>query len=135
MINDLSRLDDHAELSIPGEAVAAGPDDELMTLEEAVARYYPNGPLTVPALRRAVRAGLLPVSPLSKRPYFVTRSALEALKTCRPITPEERQTRKRGGRLAEAKAKIVNAHLSAEDKLVTMLKLPLPRSARSRVVA
>ncbi len=88
----------------------------------------------MPVLRRAVRAGLLPVSPLSRRPYLVTREALEALKTCRPITPEERSARKRGGRLAEAKAQIVNRHLSAQEKLVAMLALPLsaPSPARAR---
>ena len=68
--------------------------DELMTLEQAVDRFFRNGSVTVPLLRRAVRDGRLPVSPLSRRPFLVTREALETVFDCVALTPETRRTRR-----------------------------------------
>jgi hypothetical protein len=119
MSNDQNQLEDH-------DTTAQAEPEELMTLEKALALHYPDGPFNLRMLRSAVRMGLLPVSPLSKRPYYTTRSALHALAICRPITPEERRTRRtsakpEGARPATPAKAVI---MSADDKLAAMLGLP-----------
>jgi hypothetical protein len=59
-------------------------DDELMTLIEAVALYWPDGPLTETSLRTAARDGRLPISQVAGK-FFVTRTALRSLTVCAPL--------------------------------------------------
>jgi hypothetical protein len=59
-------------------------DDELMTLVEAAALHWPNGPLTETSLRTAVRDGRLPISQIAGK-FFMTKVALRALAVCEPF--------------------------------------------------
>lgn len=59
-------------------------DDELMTLAEAAALYWPAGPLTETSLRTAIRDGRLPISQIAGK-FFVTKAALRALTVCEPL--------------------------------------------------
>lgn len=59
-------------------------DDELMTLVEAAALYWPEGPLTETSLRTAVRDGRLPISQIAGK-FFVTKTALRTLTVCEPL--------------------------------------------------
>lgn len=76
----------HAKL----ERVRARPDpalwaeDELLTLGEAAALYWPDGPLTETSLRTAVRDGRLPISQIAGK-FFVTKTALRNLTVCEPL--------------------------------------------------
>jgi hypothetical protein len=63
---------------------AAWADDELMTLGEAVALFWPDGFFTERKLRNAVKNGRLPISQVNGR-YFVTRNALRSLSVCTPV--------------------------------------------------
>ncbi|HEY8162849.1 MAG TPA: hypothetical protein VIF34_11360 [Methylocystis sp.] len=76
--------------------VAARPDpalwgeDELLTLREASALFWPQGPLTERSLRTAVRDGRLPVSMVARK-LLTTPKALRELSSCvarpSPIEP------------------------------------------------
>jgi hypothetical protein len=59
-------------------------DDELMTLVEVAALYWPDGPLTETSLRTAVRDGRLPISQIAGK-FFVTKTALRSLTVCQPF--------------------------------------------------
>lgn len=59
--------------------------DELMTLSEATALFWPDGPLTVRSLRTAIRDRRLPVSVIAGK-HFVTKRALAEMSTCTPLT-------------------------------------------------
>ena len=62
-------------------------DDELMTLAEAAALHWPDGPLTETSLRTAARDGRLPISQIAGK-FFVTRVALRSLTVCEPLRNE-----------------------------------------------
>lgn len=72
------------------DRVAERPDpelwgqDELMNLDEAARLHWPSGFITSRMLRRAVADGRLSISVLSGR-HLVTRRALAALSTCKPV--------------------------------------------------
>jgi hypothetical protein len=74
------------------DRVAVRPDpatwrnDELMTLGEAAALMFPDGPLSERSLRTAVREGRLPISVVAGK-FFVTKAALSLLSVCTTITP------------------------------------------------
>lgn len=53
-------------------------DDEIVTLEEARALFFPHGPLTVKSLRSAVRLGQLASASIAGRLY-TTPSAVRSL--------------------------------------------------------
>ena len=53
-------------------------DDEPMTLKEAVAVFYPHGPLTVSSLRTEIANGRLATAKVAGR-YYVTPANLKAL--------------------------------------------------------
>lgn len=71
--------------------VAARPDpedwreDELMSLPEAAALFWPNGPLTTNSLRVAVRDGVLPVAIVAGR-HLTNRNAIREMGACRRVT-------------------------------------------------
>ena len=50
-------------------------DDELMTMAEAAALLWPEGPITERTLRTAVRDGRLPISKVAGK-FFVTKIAV-----------------------------------------------------------
>lgn len=52
--------------------------DELMTLDEAAALFFPSGVLRTAGLRRAYHTGKLAVAVLSRK-HLTTRSAMEAM--------------------------------------------------------
>ena len=52
------------------------PIDELMTLPEAAALYWPQGPVTTATLRTLIRKGQLRVAVLGRR-HLTSRKALE----------------------------------------------------------
>lgn len=58
--------------------------DELMSLAEAAALYWPDGFLTETSLRTAARDGRLPISQIAGK-FFVTRLALRSLTVCEPL--------------------------------------------------
>jgi hypothetical protein len=68
-------------MTIVPRRVAARPnpcdwaDDELMTLAEAAALMWPQGPLTASSLRTAYRAGELEVAMIARK-LLVTKAAL-----------------------------------------------------------
>lgn len=74
----------------PPARVAARPDpkdwgeDELMTLPEAAALLWPEGPLTTHSLRVAVRDGVLAVAVVAGR-YLTTRKAIAEMSSCRRL--------------------------------------------------
>jgi hypothetical protein len=53
-------------------------EDELMTLPEAVALFWPNGPLTVTSLRTAGHEGSLEITAVAGK-FFVTPAAIRAM--------------------------------------------------------
>lgn len=53
-------------------------DDELMTLSEAAALLWPQGPLTASTLRTAYRAGQLEVTMIARK-LLVTKMAIRAM--------------------------------------------------------
>jgi hypothetical protein len=67
--------------------VAARPDprdwgeDELLTLPETAALFWPDGPLTTHSLRVAVRDGVLAVAVVAGR-YMTTRRAVSEMSKC-----------------------------------------------------
>ena len=70
--------------------VAARPDpsdwreDELLTLPEAAALFWPDGPLTTHSLRVAVRDGALAVAIVAGR-HLTNRQAIIAMGACQPL--------------------------------------------------
>lgn len=56
-------------------------DDELMTLAEAAALFWPQGPIVERSLRCAIRDSRLPCSRVARR-IFVTKTALRELSKC-----------------------------------------------------
>ncbi|WP_306222336.1 hypothetical protein [Bosea beijingensis] len=66
--------------------------DELMSLPEAAALFWPAGPLSTHSLRVAVRDGALPVTIVAGK-ILTTRRSVLSLSVCRPIpgkaTPRE----------------------------------------------
>jgi hypothetical protein len=75
--------------------VAARPDpaawgeNELLSLAEATALFWPDGPITERTLRTAVRDGRLPIS-LVARKFFVTKTAIASLSRCEPLATGRR---------------------------------------------
>jgi hypothetical protein len=71
------------ELPLPGR-LGTRPDredwglDDLLTLPEAAALYWPDGPVTVSTLRTAIRRGQLPVARLGRR-FLTSRRAIEEM--------------------------------------------------------
>jgi hypothetical protein len=69
--------------SVPPRIVAR-PDprdwdpDDLLTLPEAAALFWPSGPLTVSSLRTAIRDARLEVAVIARK-HFVTPSAVRAM--------------------------------------------------------
>ena len=59
-------------------------EDELLTLPEAAALLWPEGPLTTHSLRVAVRDGVLAVAVVAGR-YLTTRKAIAEMGTCRQL--------------------------------------------------
>jgi hypothetical protein len=52
-------------------------EDELLTLAEAAALFWPDGPLTVTSLRTAVRDGQLRVAPIAGKFLTSKRAVME----------------------------------------------------------
>lgn len=61
---------------------AAWGSDELLTLPEAAALFWPHGPLTVATLRTAHCDGQLAVAEIAGK-FFTTKTALEKMSVCR----------------------------------------------------
>ena len=61
-------------------------EDELKSLAEAAALFWPDGPLTVTSLRTAVRDGLLDVAEIAGK-ILTTRAAIRRMCECRPRSP------------------------------------------------
>jgi hypothetical protein len=84
--------------------------DELMTLQEAVDLHWPDGPLTVPTLRTAIRDGQLAVCEIAGK-FFLTRRLLLGLSAGRVLAPSretrEALPRSSGGRMTEAEARAI----------------------------
>jgi hypothetical protein len=59
-------------------------EDELMTLDEAVALYWPMGPLTVASLRTAIRNNRLPVAEVARK-FLVSPKGIRAMSQPRTI--------------------------------------------------
>ena len=53
-------------------------DDELLTLPEAAALFWPNGPLKAASLRTAARDGKLEITVIAGK-HLTTKSALKAM--------------------------------------------------------
>ncbi|MBI5131506.1 MAG: hypothetical protein HZA66_18875 [Rhodopseudomonas palustris] len=67
-------------------------DLEMLSLDQAAAIFWPNGPLTVASLRTAVRDGILDVAEIAGK-VLTNRAALARMCVCRPrrspaTTPE-----------------------------------------------
>ena len=113
----------------PGGAVpprvAARPDpqrwglDELMTLAEASALFWPHGPLTTRSLRTAADGGLLPVV-LVARKRLTSRRAVEEMSRCAPRTPATAPTRPR----PPPASPDAEAPVSAYERLMLKLRDP-----------
>jgi hypothetical protein len=63
-------------------------DDELMTLFEAAALFWPEGPLTVTSLRTAVRDEKLAVAEIAGK-LLTTKTAIVEMSTCSIRRDEE----------------------------------------------
>ena len=59
-------------------------EDELLTLPEAAALFWPEGPLTTHSLRVAVRDGVLAVAVVAGR-HLTSRRAIIAMGACQPL--------------------------------------------------
>lgn len=62
-------------------------EHELMSLAEAAALMWPQGPLTETSLRTAVRQGRLPISKVAGK-FLTTRAALAMLAVCERLPAE-----------------------------------------------
>jgi hypothetical protein len=58
-------------------------DDELMTLAEAAALFWPQGPLTTTSLRTAVRDRVLDVAEIAGK-LLTNKQAVVRMSECRP---------------------------------------------------
>lgn len=58
-------------------------DDELMTLSEAAALFWPAGPLTTTSLRTAVRDRTLDVAEIAGK-LLTNKQAVVRMSVCRP---------------------------------------------------
>ena len=95
-----------------GDRVAARPappqwrDDELMTLDEAIRLYWPDGLLSVKSLRTEVKSGKLAVARIAGK-LFTSPAAVKRMTVCVPraatLAPS-RGGRTRSRKLAEARA-------------------------------
>jgi hypothetical protein len=56
---------------------------ELMSLQEAAALFWPNGPLTTTSLRTAVRDRSLDVAEIAGK-LLTNKEAIERMSVCRP---------------------------------------------------
>jgi hypothetical protein len=56
-------------------------NDELMTLPEAAALFWPVGPLTTASLRTAHRKGQLAIAEIAGK-FFTTKSAIARMSAC-----------------------------------------------------
>lgn len=56
-------------------------DDELMSLAEAAALFWPAGPLTLASLRTAVRDGQLAVARIAGK-FLTSKSAIRDMSAC-----------------------------------------------------
>jgi hypothetical protein len=74
--------------------------DELMTLAEAVALFWPRGPLTVRSLRTAIRDERLPVSVVAGR-HLVTKRALKEMSRCTPLPRQARGAQEAGQEIGQ----------------------------------
>jgi hypothetical protein len=63
-------------------------EDELMTLPEAAALFWPDGPLTTHSLRVAVRDGVLAVAVVAGR-HLTTRRAITAMAECQRLPAQQ----------------------------------------------
>lgn len=63
-------------------------DDELMTLAEASALFWPDGPLTKTSLRTAVRDQLLEVAEIAGK-LLTNKQAIGRMSECRPRRENE----------------------------------------------
>jgi hypothetical protein len=57
--------------------------EELLTLAEAAALFWPDGPLTVTSLRTAVRDGQLEVAEIAGK-LLTTKAAIARMSVCKP---------------------------------------------------
>jgi hypothetical protein len=57
-------------------------DDELMSLPEAVALFWPKGPLTISSMRTAIRNCQLPYADIAGK-FLINKSGIAALSVCR----------------------------------------------------
>ncbi|UFW46278.1 MULTISPECIES: hypothetical protein [Bradyrhizobium] len=74
---------------------AAWRDDELMTLTEAAALFWPDGPLTETSLRTAVRDHRLAISQIAGK-FFTTKRAIAALEICKTLPSGQDGEHRRG---------------------------------------
>jgi hypothetical protein len=63
-------------------------EDELMTLPEAAALFWPDGPLTTHSLRVAVRDGVLAVAVVAGR-HLTTRRAITSMADCQRLPTQQ----------------------------------------------
>jgi len=62
-------------------------EEELMTLPEAAALFWPDGPLTIHSLRVAVRDGALAVAVVAGR-YLTNRKSIAEMGACQPLASQ-----------------------------------------------
>jgi hypothetical protein len=63
-------------------------EDELLTLAEAAALFWPEGPLTTTSLRTAVRDRQLEVAVIAAK-FFTTKTAIRRMSTCSLLKVDE----------------------------------------------
>ena len=63
-------------------------EDEVMTLVEAAAVFFPQGPLTLSSLRRAAAAGTLEIAKVAGKDLTTPRAIRKLVKpSCRAVNP------------------------------------------------
>jgi hypothetical protein len=67
-------------------------DDELLTLAEAAALMWPNGPLKTASLRTAARDGLLPVAVIAGK-ILTTKIGLRSMSSVGPRATRATRTK------------------------------------------
>jgi len=83
-------------------------DDELLTLPEAAALFWPHGPLTTASLRTAHRDGQLAVAVIAGK-YLTTKAAIVQMGACSLRTS------------VESKAAIVSDREAAKERAARMV--------------
>lgn len=85
-------------------------EDELLSLPEAAALFWPDGPLSTSSLRTAHRKGQLAVTEIAGK-FLTTKAAIRQMSTCElkssstlagqpaPITPPYENPRERATRM------------------------------------